>query len=260
VPANNSEAGTDEPLRIIGYVRVSTEEQAASGLGLHDQEAVLRAEGERRGWNLEIIVDAGASGSTLERPGLKAALQALARRDADGLIVAKLDRLSRSSTIDFLELMLWFEDVGARLVALDLGVDTGTPAGRLVATVLAAVAEWERETIRARTKAALAALRAQGKPAGRPPSPTAPRSSAGSRSCAAAAGRCSASPTSSTRTASRRCAARRSGRRAQCRPRPATSGRARVVSAPSCPTRAPCARRPQPELPLQPNGPGGGAR
>jgi DNA invertase Pin-like site-specific DNA recombinase len=128
---------------------------------------VLRAEGARRGWNLEIIVDAGASGSTLERPGLKAALQALARRDADGLIVAKLDRLSRS-TIDFLELMLWFEDVGARLVALDLGVDTGTPAGRLVATVLAAVAEWERETIRARTKAALAALRAQGRPAGRP--------------------------------------------------------------------------------------------
>jgi DNA invertase Pin-like site-specific DNA recombinase len=93
VPSNKSDTG---PLRIIGYSRVSTDEQAVSGLGLHDQEQVLRGEAERRGWEMEIVRDAGASGSTLERPGLRRATEILARREADGLMVAKLDRLSRS--------------------------------------------------------------------------------------------------------------------------------------------------------------------
>ena len=90
----------------------------------------------------------------------------LARREAAGLIVSRLDRLSRS-VVDFGCLLEWMDEAGATLVALDLGVDTSSPGGRLVANVFASVAEWERATIAARTKAGLAAVRAQGKPISR---------------------------------------------------------------------------------------------
>jgi DNA invertase Pin-like site-specific DNA recombinase len=156
------------PLRMIGYVRVSTAEQATSGLGLADQEKRIRDECGHRGWRMiRVERDEGASGKDLDRPGLRRALEAIAARRADGLIVAKLDRLSRS-VIDFGELFLWFrEEANATLVALDLGVDTSTAAGELVANVLMAVAAWERGVIAERTRAALAELRAQGRPVGR---------------------------------------------------------------------------------------------
>lgn len=154
--------------RMIGYVRVSTAEQAASGLGLADQEKRIREEARHRGWHLvRIERDEGASGKSLDRPGLRRALEVIAAGRADGLIVAKLDRLSRS-VIDFGELLVWFrEEAKATLVALDLGVDTSTAAGELVANVFAAVAQWERSVIAERTKAALAELRSQGRPTGR---------------------------------------------------------------------------------------------
>lgn len=155
-------------LRILGYVRVSTAEQEESGLGLEAQEAQLRGECERRGWKLvELIADPGHSGKTLDRPGVQRALTMLAQHRADGLVIAKLDRLTRS-VLEFCLLVEWFDEVGATLVALDLAIDTSTPAGRLMANVLAAFAEWERDMIAARTRAGLAALRARGKPIGRP--------------------------------------------------------------------------------------------
>jgi DNA invertase Pin-like site-specific DNA recombinase len=155
-------------MKVIGYTRVSTAEQAASGLGLADQERRIREECRHRGWHLvRIERDEGASGRDLNRPGLRRALEAIASRRADGLVVAKLDRLSRSA-IDFGELLHWFqEEVGATFVALDLGVDTSTAAGELVASIFAAVAQWERSVIAERTRAALAELRAQGRPIGR---------------------------------------------------------------------------------------------
>ena len=157
-----------EPLRLLGYMRVSTAEQAESGLGLAAQETSIVETAKARGFILvDVVRDEGESGKTLERPGLERALRTIAAGDADGLMVAKLDRLSRS-VVDFGLLLEWFDDAGATLVALDLGVDTSTPGGRLVANVIAAVAEWERDTIADRTRAGLAALRAQGKPTGRP--------------------------------------------------------------------------------------------
>jgi len=78
-------------------------------------------------------------------------------------VVAKLDRLSRS-VADFAPLLEWFQDAKATLVALDLSIDTSTAAGRLVATVFASVAQWEREVIGERTKVSLQALRLQGRP------------------------------------------------------------------------------------------------
>jgi DNA invertase Pin-like site-specific DNA recombinase len=155
-------------VRLIAYVRVSTEEQAASGLGLEAQEARIREECERRGWRIvHVARDDGVSARTLERPGLLDALERIARRGADGLIAAKLDRLSRS-VLDFCHLVLWFEEGDATLVAMDLGVDTSTPNGKFLANVMASFAELERELISGRTKDALAALRARGEPIGRP--------------------------------------------------------------------------------------------
>lgn len=155
-------------MRLLAYVRVSTTEQAERGYGLDAQEMAIRETCDRRGWELvELVRDEGLSGKNLERPGLRRALERLAAGEADGLLVAKLDRLSRS-VVDFGLLLEWFTEAEVALVALDLGVDTSTPGGRLVANVFASVAEWERDTIAARTKDGLAAVRAQGKPTGRP--------------------------------------------------------------------------------------------
>ncbi len=153
---------------MILYARVSTEEQAALGFGLDAQEADLRRTAELQGWDVvELVRDEGLSAKTLERPGLQRALRAIARDDADGLVVAKLDRLTRS-VIDFGELLDWFRAAGAALVALDMNVDTSTPSGKMLASIIVVIAEWERETIAARTKAGLAAKRAKGEPTGRP--------------------------------------------------------------------------------------------
>ena len=157
-----------DPTRMLGYVRVSTEEQAGSGLGLDAQRAAIQAECDRRGWTLvAMIEDAGVSGKTMTRPGMAEALEVLARGDAGGMIVAKLDRATRS-TIDAANLLALSEREGWKLVALDLGLDPTTPAGELVATIMAAVAQWERRAIGVRTREALAVKRAQGVRLGRP--------------------------------------------------------------------------------------------
>lgn len=158
-----------QTLRIVGYIRVSTDEQASSGLGLEGQAAALRRACDYRQWELvEIITDEGVSGSTLHRPGLRHALEMIVTDElADGLIVAKLDRLTRSMR-DFCELVDFFEDAGVSLVMLDPEVDTSAAQGRAMAQVMVAFAELERRMIGDRTKVALAAKRARGESIGRP--------------------------------------------------------------------------------------------
>jgi len=155
-------------LRLIGYTRVSTSEQARSGLGAGAQRRRITEAVERDGHQLvEVIADDGESGKTLSRPGLRRALEAIAAGEADGLVVAKLDRVSRS-VIDFASLLEWFIDAKAHLVILDPAMDTSTAAGRLVANVFASVAAWEAEVIAERTIDALATKRAAGEQVGRP--------------------------------------------------------------------------------------------
>jgi DNA invertase Pin-like site-specific DNA recombinase len=155
-------------VKVLGYVRVSTQEQATSGLGRAAQEAALSAECQHRGWTLVgVVVDDGESGASLDRPGIQDALRRLLTGEADGLVVSKLDRLTRS-VADLMAVLSWFEDERKTLVALDLGLDTSTPGGRLVATIFGAVASWERDVLAARTRDALAALRAQGRAISRP--------------------------------------------------------------------------------------------
>ena len=154
---------------IIGYVRCSTEEQAISGLGLAAQESAIRAEAEARGLPvLALQKDAGASGKNLSRPGLKAALSALEAGTGTVLMVARLDRLSRS-VHDITGLMDEGEKKGWGVVALDAPVDSTTPAGAAMAHILAVFAQLERRLIGERTKAALAVKKAQGVRLGRPP-------------------------------------------------------------------------------------------
>src|SRR5688500_480110 len=87
-------------MRVLGYLRVSTDEQASSGLGLEAQRAAIETQASVRGWDVTWVEDAGFSAKNLRRPGIGRALAALKAGDADTLVVSKLDRLSRS-IIDF---------------------------------------------------------------------------------------------------------------------------------------------------------------
>ena len=99
---------------------------------------------------------------------LRLALEAIEAGTAEGLVVAKLDRLSRS-LLDFAALMERGRKRGWNLIALDLGVDTSTPSGEMMASVLATFAQqFERRLIGQRTKDALAVKRSQGVVLGRP--------------------------------------------------------------------------------------------
>ena len=159
------------PVRAIGYLRVSTEEQAASGLGLDAQRAQIERYAAQHGWELvAVLADEGVSGKSLDgRQALEAALGRLEGRGrgAEALVVAKLDRLSRSLLV-FAALMDRSRRQGWQLVALDLGVDTTTPAGEMMANVLATFAQFERRLIGERTRDALAAKKAAGARLGRP--------------------------------------------------------------------------------------------
>jgi DNA invertase Pin-like site-specific DNA recombinase len=122
----------------------------------------------RRGWQLVGIEQDIESGrSTRNRPGLGRALDACRSRTVSGVVVAKLDRLSRS-IVDFGGLVEEARTRGFNVVAIDLGVDLSTPQGELIANVLASVAQWERRIIGQRTREALAVKREQGVRLGRP--------------------------------------------------------------------------------------------
>src|SRR5205809_4551114 len=144
--------------RIIGYMSVSTEGQADSRLGLEAQRTAILAEAERRGWttaDLTFIEDAGYTAKNLKRPGVQAALRALDSGEADTLVVAKLDRLTRSMA-DFTSLLQAAAKHRWSLIALDIQVDTTTPNGEAMAYVIAVFANLERRLIGERTRVGLA--------------------------------------------------------------------------------------------------------
>ena len=154
---------------VVGYARVSTAEQGDSGLGLAAQAATIRAACRARGLALlRIHQDVASGGSLGGRPELAAALATVRSGGAAALVVAKLDRLSRS-VHDFSGLLEQARREGWGLVVVDLGADTMTPPGELVANVTAATSQYERRMIGQRTREALAVKRAQGVRLGRPP-------------------------------------------------------------------------------------------
>jgi len=159
-------ASTSQSKRAIGYARVSTDQQADHGVSLEAQTDKLRAMATVQGADLaDVIVDAGVSAKSLKRPGIQ---QLLAQVDAgavDVVIVAKLDRLTRSVR-DLADLLDQFERKGVALVSVSESLDTGTAAGRLVLNIMASVSQWEREAIGERTREALRHKKANGKRVG----------------------------------------------------------------------------------------------
>ena len=125
---------------MIGYVTTSTDEWSQAD---EASAAAIEATCESSDLSLFEIVQDHQNGKTLDRPGLKYALERIAEGQARGLVVSDLQRLSRSPH-DLGVLMAWFRDANARLVALDLDLDTATPEGRQVARTLMALGNAER--------------------------------------------------------------------------------------------------------------------
>lgn len=159
---------TSQQNRVVAYCRVSTEEQGRSGLGLDAQRAAIEAEVERRGWTLVRVVEEVASGAKANRSGLAEALALIQRGEADGLVVSKLDRLSRS-TAQFATMLDQFRAAGWSLVVLDVAVDTTSIIGEAMASMASVFAQMERRRIGERTRDALAQARERGVRLGRPP-------------------------------------------------------------------------------------------
>jgi site-specific DNA recombinase len=148
--------------RIIGYVRVSTDGQADGGVSLDAQRAKLTAYALALDLDLVAIVeDAGWSAKTLERPGLQEALAILTAGLADGLLVVKLDRLTRSVR-DLGNLVEEYFSSKFALLSVSDNIDTRSASGRLVLNVLVSVAQWEREATGERTRDTLAHLKREG--------------------------------------------------------------------------------------------------
>ena len=150
-------------MRLIAYARVSTGDQqtieaqvekTCAFAGLHDHEIVAT------------FKDEGLSGKNIERPGLQAALKALRSKDIDGVVITKLDRLSRSVR-DWCDLMETFDRKSKVLISVYDSIDTSTASGRMIANMFATIAQWERETIAERTQASMNYLRKQGRRIGR---------------------------------------------------------------------------------------------
>lgn len=149
--------------RVALYCRVSTREQT-----VENQILPLKEYAQARGWTVvEVFSDAGVSGAKDHRPALSRMMEAARKRKIDRVMVARLDRLGRSVR----HLLLTLEEfrvLGIQLLSLAESMDTGTPMGKMVFTLIASVAEFEREIIRERIYAGLRRAKAQGKTLGRP--------------------------------------------------------------------------------------------
>ena len=147
------------------YARVST---ANNSQDPEVQLRELREYCQRRGWKLTgEYVDTGISGATEKRPQLDKLMADAHRRRFDAVVVWKFDRFARSVS-HLLRALETFKALGIEFVSLSEQVDTSTPTGRMIFTVLGAVAELERSLIAERVRAGLRNARAKGKRLGRP--------------------------------------------------------------------------------------------
>lgn len=158
-------------MRLFAYYRVSTDAQGVSGNGLEAQKHSVEAYAAQRGHEIAYWVQEVASGGRDDRPLLRGALEALKRGEVDGLIFAKLDRLTRS-LLHFAQIAKAADKQGWKLIAADGDIDMTTPAGKAMAGMLAVFAEFERNMISARTREGLQAKKRRegGKLKGNKPS------------------------------------------------------------------------------------------
>ena len=152
-------------MRVALYARVST------GNGHQDPEVQMRDMRDyysHRGWTrTDDYIDRGVSGAKDSRPELNRLMADARRRKFDVVLVWKFDRFARS-TSHLLRALEEFKVLGIEFVSLSESVDTSTPMGKMVFTVLGAVAELERSLIVERVKAGMRNAKAKGRPIGRP--------------------------------------------------------------------------------------------
>jgi site-specific DNA recombinase len=156
-------------MHVVLYSRVSTSDQSERGVSLDSQEAKLRAFAQlHEFYVVDSIVDAGESAKSLDRPGLQCALGLLRNNEADGLIVAKLDRLTRSiSDLQYLIDNYFCEKANKELFSVADSIDTRSAGGRLVLNMLSSLSQWERESVSERTREALRHKIASGQRCGK---------------------------------------------------------------------------------------------
>lgn len=148
----------EKVLRVAAYLRVSTDEQARSGLGIEAQRAQVRAMATVKGWPAPLeYVENGVSGTKplRSREQMKVLIAAIEAGDVDALIVPALDRLGRRTRI-ILDGVDFFGEHGVVFVSCRESFDTSTPTGQFTLTIFAGLAQMERDTIAGRTKLALA--------------------------------------------------------------------------------------------------------
>jgi DNA invertase Pin-like site-specific DNA recombinase len=147
------------------YARIST---SNNGQSPEMQLRELREYCERRGWSIAgEYVDLRISGTKEKRPELDRLMSDAHRRRFDAVIVWKFDRFARSVS-HLLKALETFQALGIHFVSLSESLDTSTPAGKMVFTVLGAVAELERSLIAERVRAGLRNAKAKGRKLGRP--------------------------------------------------------------------------------------------
>jgi len=150
----------------IGYALVSTERQADQGVSLDAQKKRIEAMAVvQNATLLEVIVEGGESAKNLNRPGLQQILSLIQAGKVQAVIVAKLDRLTRSVK-DLCGLLELLEKRNVALISVAESLDTSSAAGRLVITIMGAVSQWEREAIGERTREALLHKRSNGERVG----------------------------------------------------------------------------------------------
>jgi site-specific DNA recombinase len=148
-------------MKTIGYVRVSTDKQAERGVSLEAQSEKIRAMGVVHNvGEIDFIVES-ESAKNLQRPGMERLLAEVERGDVKVVIIAKLDRLTRSVK-DLCTLLERFSRRGVTLISVAESLDTGSAAGRLVLNIMTAVSQWEREAIGERTRDAMSHKRSNG--------------------------------------------------------------------------------------------------
>jgi site-specific DNA recombinase len=148
-------------MKAIGYLRVSTEKQADFGVSLDVQRQKVQAMAVVQGAELLEMIEDAESAKSLDRPGMDRLLAMVDAGKVDAVIIAKLDRITRSVK-DLAELLERFSRRDVALISVADSLDTGTAAGRLVLNIMVSVSQWEREAIGERTQAAMSHMKAAG--------------------------------------------------------------------------------------------------
>jgi DNA invertase Pin-like site-specific DNA recombinase len=155
--------------KAIGYIRVSTDEQAKEGVSLENQEAKIRSYCDLKDLDLlEIVQDAGISAKNLRRPGAQKVIEMAQKKMVDAVVVYKLDRMFRS-TVDALETTRRFDTWEVSFHSIAENLDTKSAMGKFFFTLTAALAEMEREIIGERTRDVLQQKKKNGEVYGHVP-------------------------------------------------------------------------------------------